>query len=86
MKMNQTVSLDMDIVLEGRLQKICFSDLFNNYLREYLVVKRDNPIDNEEDLKNQIARQKAMLVELEALLQKEAKEKEANKPKVILDG
>ncbi len=45
MKTNVSITLDFDLVAEGRLRNVKFSQIFNTFLREYLAMKDEKRSD-----------------------------------------
>lgn len=50
MKTNINITLDAELVAEARAKKVGFSNIFNEYLREFLIIKREEKKDNEAEI------------------------------------
>lgn len=72
MKTNVCVTLDSDLVVEARLQKIKFSQLFNNVLKTTLEMEEK---DADVSLEERIVNAKARVMSLEADKKKQEEER-----------
>lgn len=83
MKSLITISVDTEVAIEAKGKIDNISSTVNEFLREYLQFKRENPGNTQEDLKNTILHQKAILAAQEQQLKRLEKQ---NSNKVIIDG
>ena len=67
MKTNLTISIDYEVLQEARLLKIPLSKIINDYLKEYLAIKRAEKKNPEAE----IARIKAILDQKELELEQQ---------------
>lgn len=82
MKTNVTITLDIALVVEARMRKVKFSEIFNSYLNEYLETKRtENP-----DFEGEIARLKAILTEKELELEEQRSKNIKDRSKLMKEG
>ena len=86
MKCQVNLSLDVEVVVEARSHIPNLSIVVDNYLKEYLEIKR-NSTDNtdDENLRNELIKMKAKASDMEMELEKK-KKKELSKRTVSIEG
>ena len=62
------INLDIEVAIEAKAHIPNISMVVNNYLKEYLEVKRNSVDSNEETLRNEIIKLKARAADIEAEL------------------
>jgi hypothetical protein len=85
MKTLTTISLDVEVALEAKAHIPNLSRTINNYLKEYLEVKRNTEGSDEQTLKNELIKLKAQAADMEAELKQRQKIDEKKKGVVIID-
>lgn len=62
MKVVKTITIDSDLYYKVKESGMNFSEMVNNYLKEHFEMKSENVRENEEMIKNIIAKKEAELL------------------------
>ena len=79
MKIQKTISLDIELVTEAKRQKLMISPIINDFLREYLKLPTEDNRKRAKDVKADVNRLRAELLKKEAELKKTEKTEEGKK-------
>lgn len=82
MKTNINITLDTELVAEGRARGVKWSQVFNDYLKDYLAIKREEKTDHGAE----IERLKILLQQAEVELENQKDKNVKDKMKAIREG
>lgn len=85
MKINTTITLDIDTFIEAKERIPNISAVINSFLKDYLQIARNTPKDNTEAIRNEIAKYKALAISMESELEKVQKVMEKKTSVVFTD-
>ena len=79
MKIQKTISLDIELVTEAKKQRLMISPIINDFLREYLKLPEDKTSKRASEVKEDVNKLRAELLKKEAELKKTEKKEQENK-------
>ena len=89
MKIQKTITIDLEVFLELREKKINLSETLNNYLIEFLKIKKEKAETKEEKIKEEVLKLETSILNKKKLLEditltKEKGQKETNEKEGVL--
>ena len=79
MKIQKTISLDIELVTEAKKQRLMISPIINDFLREYLKLPEDKTSKRASEVKEDVNKLRAELLKKEAELKKTEEKEQENK-------